>query len=281
MKKIIRVFPRRTNATPTDENVRFGDPGLFDTADEVHVSVAFSWDLRNAQALADLWSIVAPVKIGGPATNKCKGEFTPGMYLKKGYTITSRGCPNRCWFCNVWKKFGTVITELIIKDGWNVLDDNLLACSDNHIGNVFKMLQRQKHPIAFTGGLEAARLKDWHVDLLLKLNLDRLYFAYDTPDDLAPLMRASIMLQDAGIIHPNKKHKARCFVLIGYPTDSFEKAEIRLNQTLELGFMPMAMFYRNHEYNFRGSWPDKRKWNRFTTEWANPIIVGGKMKQLK
>jgi len=276
MNKIIRVFPRKTNATPLDDKVRFGTPGLFDQADEIHISVTFSWDLERAEQLAEQWRLVAPVKIGGPATNNCKGEFMLGMYLKKGYVITSRGCPNKCWFCNVWKKFGD-IEELEIKNGWNILDDNLLACSEDHIRNVFEMLKRQDQWIAFTGGLEARRLKEWHIDLLLQLKLERIFFAYDTPDDFEPLISASKMLKKAGIIHKNKKHKAKCFVLIGYPTDTFEKAEKRLTDVMGLGFTPMAMFYKNNEYKFSNEIPDKRKWNLFTREWSNPTVVGYKM----
>lgn len=45
MKKIIRVFPTRTNATPNDELARIREtPSLFDEADEVHISVTFTWD---------------------------------------------------------------------------------------------------------------------------------------------------------------------------------------------------------------------------------------------
>ena len=37
-KRIIRVFPRRTKATPIDELVRvYETPSLFDEADEVHM----------------------------------------------------------------------------------------------------------------------------------------------------------------------------------------------------------------------------------------------------
>jgi hypothetical protein len=79
--------------------------------------------------------------------------------LKKGYVITSRGCPNRCWFCSVWRREGEVIRELPVTDGWNVLDDNLLVCSENHIRAVFAMLARQRRMPLFTGGLEAAWLK--------------------------------------------------------------------------------------------------------------------------
>jgi len=271
---IIRVFPRKTNATPNDENVRFGNPGLFDQADEIHISVTFSWDLQKAEKLAEQWNMIAPVKIGGPATNNCKGEFTPGIYLKNGYTITSRGCPNKCWFCNVPKKFGN-ITELKIKDGWNILDDNLLACSEQHIRNVFKMLKKQKHPIEFTGGLEAKKLQQWHIDLLLQLKLKGIFFAYDTPDDFEHLINASEMLKKAGMIHKNKKHIARCFVLIGYPKDSFEEAEKRLKTVINLGFFPMAMFYQDN----LGKNIKTKEWGRFQREWANPVIVGYKMKE--
>lgn len=48
--KIIRVFPTKTNATPDDELVRIREvPSLFDEADEVHISVAFTWDIPWAE----------------------------------------------------------------------------------------------------------------------------------------------------------------------------------------------------------------------------------------
>ena len=36
------------------------------------------------------------------------GDFVPGRYLAPGYVITSRGCPNRCWFCSVWRREGAL-----------------------------------------------------------------------------------------------------------------------------------------------------------------------------
>jgi radical SAM superfamily enzyme YgiQ (UPF0313 family) len=105
LRRIIRVFPRKTKATPTDSLVRIGvAPALFDEADEVHISVSFTWDLKKAEELEKSWRYVAPTKIGGPATGMRGEDFTPGLYLKKGYVITSRGCPNRCWFCSVPKR---------------------------------------------------------------------------------------------------------------------------------------------------------------------------------
>ena len=72
------------------------------------------------------WRPVAPVKIGGVAYGDRGAEFAPGRYIRPGYVFTSRGCPRRCWFCSVWKRV-PVPRILPVIDGWNILDDNLLA----------------------------------------------------------------------------------------------------------------------------------------------------------
>jgi hypothetical protein len=264
--KIIRVFPRRTNATPDDDLAIVGrTPGFFDEADEVHISVTWTYDLPLAERLAKQWAHVAPVKIGGPATGEKSGAFVPGMYVKHGYVITSRGCPNRCWFCSVWKREGT-IRELPITEGWNVLDDNLLACSDEHIKKVFEMLKRQKTKAQFTGGLEAARLTDWHIDRLAELKPARLFFAYDTPDDFEPLLTAAKKIFNAGFLS-KASNNVRAYVLVGYVGDTLEKAEKRLRDVLKTGMFPMAMVYRD-ETGYR-----EPEWVKFAWPWSRPACI--------
>ncbi len=197
-KRIIRVFPRRTNATPDDELVRVREtPSLFDEADEVHISVAFTWDIPYAEWLAAQWAPVAPVKMGGPAFNEPGGDFVPGMYMKRGYVITSCGCPNRCWFCAVPKREGGQLRELPVTDGWIVTDDNLLACSPGHIDEVFAMLARQPHRPQFVGGLEAALMTPGMAARLRGLKPESMFFAYDTPNDLEPLQAGRTTYSDA------------------------------------------------------------------------------------
>lgn len=257
---VLRVFPRRTKATPQDEYAVIGDPGLFVPEDitEIHISVAFTWDMPEAERLADAWSRYGSVKLGGPAFNHPGGEFIPGLYLKDGYVITSRGCPNKCWFCAVHKRESNGLHELEIKDGYNVLDDNLLACSEQHIRAVFAMLKRQKHRPIFTGGIEAKILKEWHIKLFKEVKAERIYFAYDTPDDLEPLRNAARMFKEAEFLSPSR---LKCYVLIGYPQDTFEHAEQRLQTVKELGICPMAMLYRDKE----GKVTDE--WRRFQRKW--------------
>ena len=270
-KQIIRVFPRLTNATPQDENVRIATtPGLWEEADEVHISVAFTWDLRWAEWAEKQWRSVAPVKVGGPAFNEPGGDFIPGMYMKKGYVITSRGCPNRCWFCAVPQREGYTLRELPVTSGWIITDDNLLACSDQHVREVFDMLKRQPHRPQFVGGLEAKILTSQRAKEFKELKPESLYFAYDTPDDLEPLLQAGRYLLNAGFTRAS--HELRCYVLIGYKGDTFEKAEKRLREAWDAGFMPFAMLYRDFEGKVSA------KWKAFQREWANPIITASNLK---
>ncbi len=274
-KRTVRVFPRRTKATP-DDRLAFvcrAPPHDLEDIDEVHVSATFTYDIPAAETLAEQWrALGVPVLVGGPAYGAPGGAFTPGMYLKKGYVITSRGCPNACWFCSVPHREGK-LRELEIHDGWNVLDDNLLACSDGHIHSVFRMLRRQDDKPVLSGGLEAKRLKPWHVQLIWESKVQRLYFAYDTPDDLEPLIHAGELLRMGGISAAS--HHACCYVLIGYPGDSFTQAETRLIQTIRAGFMPYAMLFRDSD----GA--TEPEWRKFQRTWVRPQYVGAKMRQIQ
>ena len=270
---IARVFPRRTNATPDDPLAFTGPPpreGLPDVR-EIHVSVAFTYDLDRAHQLAEAWARTGlPVRVGGPAFHEPGGDFTPGRYLKPGYVITSRGCPNRCWFCAVPKREGGVLRELPITEGWNVLDDNLLVCSESHIRSVFAMLARQKERPLFSGGLEARLLRPWHVDLLRSVRAKRMYFAYDTPEDFESLVAAGRLLRRGGISAAS--HRAACYVLIGYPGDTMAAAERRLTDAWWAGFLPYAMLYRDDTGNTDGAW------RKFQTSWIRPVSIVAQMR---
>lgn len=244
-------------------------PNLFDEADRIDISVIFTWDLPKAEKLFNQWKHVAPTSIGGPAVNTRGEQFEPGKYLKPGYVITSRGCNNRCWFCSVWKRDGT-IRELKITEGYNLVDDNILQCSSSHITSVFKMLKEQSRKPIFSGGIEAALLTKKIATKLYDLKPERIYFAYDTADDLEPLIEAGKMLFNAGFTKTS--HALKAYVLIGHPKDTFSKALKRLRQTWEAGFFPMATLYRP-----KSGTPDK-DWRVFFNEWANPMRTAINLK---
>ena len=273
--RIARVFPNRNKATPIDDLAFIGSPDLFSThyeIDKVHISVTFSWDIQTAENLEKEWKQIAPTEIGGPAMGLPGGDFAPGMYLRKGYVITSRGCPNRCWFCSVWKREGDRLRELPITEGFIVQDDNLLSCSEGHIRGVFAMLARQPQRPIFSGGLESKKLQKWHVEELLKLKPKEMFFAYDTPDDTEPLFEAGKLLLKNGF--NRQSQNLRCYVLTGYPGDTFEAAEKRFNETMQAGFMPFSMLYRNL------SGERDPAWIKFNWPWTRPAAISKKYREV-
>lgn len=269
---MIRVFPRKTEATPTDDQVFFGGPQLWkiDGDDrDVKISVAFAYDKPKAEFLAKQWDTAGyHVSVGGPAYDARGGEFIPGRFVKKGMIITSRGCNNKCWFCSVPRREGG-IRELEVKDGYDLLDNNLLQCSEGHIRSVFEMLGRQdrrdargrKLGVKLTGGLEALSLKNWHVDLIdgLKPKPEVLYFAYDEPKDWDPLIEAAKKMKSIGFTN----QRVGCYVLMGYGGDSLEKAQSRLSKVVGLDMMPFAMLYAPEKKNYDPNWTDlQRKYTK-------------------
>jgi len=267
---LARVFPRKTSASPDDRLCFFDVPNKDTPKDiaKVHISTLFTYDIERAEHLYKAWSKIAPTEIGGPAFNSFAGDFTPGLYLKKGYVITSRGCPNNCWFCSVHKREGG-IRELPITEGWNLLDSNILACSETHVQKVFKMMKAQPKRAELTGGLEAKIMTSNHIKMLWDLRPKQMFFAYDTPDDLEPLTEAGRKLMYANF---TRSH-LRCYVLIGYPKDTIDNAYKRLIQTWKAGFLPMAMLWKNKTGD------EDKNWRRFQREWTRPAITRSEIKK--
>lgn len=253
--------------SPTDDDAYFGPPDLFTPKyDEVHISVVFTWDIEKAHKLAELWKSYGKVKIGGPAINgEPQDEFIPGMYLRQGVVITSRGCPNRCPWCFV----KSPLKEININEGNIIQDNNLLACSREHINKVFQMLSHQKR-VEFSGGLEAGRIIPF-IDDLRGISLYQLFLAYDCEARKKDVQKAIEKLRRYFM-----RNQIRCYILIGFGNDSINKAEERLRFIYELGALPFAMLYRKES----GEYPKPEKeWRKFQRLWARPTIMKTLMKR--
>lgn len=281
---MIRVFPSRTKLTPIDPFSKYpikvkGEwqmplPFLtdLDTSIPVRVSCTFSWDKPRALWLAEQWaSRFSDVELGGPAFDDPGGEFEPNRYVGWGAVITSRGCPRQCDFCLVPKREGQ-LRELEVKAGWNVLDNNLLACSEPHLDSVFNMLARQPYPIKFSGGLEAGIFRTDHLERLLKIRVGELWFAADSEASLEPLMAVGKMLDYADV----SINKRRCYVLFDPSRDSLYKANRRAELVLAAGFLPFAQTRREEGAVIRR--PDK-EWADLNRYWSRPAIYRNHLRR--
>jgi len=253
--RIARVFPAKTNMTPIDKDAYYSYPDLFTPKyDEVHISTVFTWDKERAERLAVAWEHYGRVKIGGCAYDDRGGEFKPGIYVRNGITITSRGCPFNCKFCFVPKREGR-IRELDIKEGSTIQDNNFLACSKQHRSKVYDMLRTQR-AIEFKGGIDARLLTDWDIDQMRGLRIKSLWFACDQKESIKPLRRIVDKLK----VFPS--YKKRCYVLIGF---NKQEEEERLKTVYGLGFYPFAQLYKNGS-NKKYS----KDWRNFQRTWARP-----------
>ncbi len=262
-REVIRVFPARTKWTPDDALAFVGDPPMFrpgTKATAVKVSVVFMWLRKEGERLVRAWSdYYDDVQIGGPAYDGGRGgEFTPGMFLKQGCTITSRGCTKECAWCI--ERFNDLVELEDIKPGWIVQDSNLLACSEGHVRRVFDMLRMQRRRIYFNGGLDKHFLKDWHRTLFDSIPIGELWFACDITSDLPWLERAAKILDGIPL------RKRRCYTMIGYDKETPDEAERRIERVFELGFMPFCQLYQPDE----GLKVYPLEWRQVRRKWSRP-----------
>lgn len=271
-RRIVRVFPRKTSMTPDDDYAFVGDPPLWrPKADEVHISVTFTWDIEEGQRLREAWGQHYPiVKLGGPAINGSKDQFVPGLYIKHGVTFTSRGCHKQCPWCLVPDREGK-LKVLDIKPGWVIQDNNFLATPRAHQESVFKMLRSQQRQVSFPGGLDATLLNDWVIEQLAITPIKEVFLAADTLAMLPVVARAATQLWFL------KRRQLRCYVLIGYGDETVPHAEERLKAVWQAGYVPFAQLFQppSHWIGYSPEWKAlARTWSRPAAMFALHHYVG-------
>lgn len=280
---VIKVFPRITSMTSLDSLSFCGEPPLPifrpPLTYKVNVSVTFTWDIELGHRLRNAWEAVGyEADIGGPAFGfEPNNKDWQSAYLKPNILITSTGCNNKCPWCLVPGREGTIreiepVINRTINQGEDVhiQDNNLLQCSDRHIYKVLHTLKRFKN-IQCSGGLETGRITNEIADELRGLNIRQLFLACDTKDSLKKLKKAIYNLKGFS------RDKIRCFVLIGYGNETLEQAEQRLKEVWEAGAMPFSQLYQPADkyIDYDQDWRDlNRVWSRPAIMKAiNKVIV--------
>ena len=266
--KIIRVFPRRTSFTPTDDYAFIGEPPMMrPEAELVHISATFTWDKLRAEYLAQAWGQYYDIELGGPAYDDPCDGFESGKYVRQGVTFTSRGCNSQCPWCLAWKREGK-LKELLITTGNIIQDNNLFQCSKGHIAQVFEMLKGQRF-IQFSGGLDARLITDEITEALRTLRVCQIFLACDIREAIRPLRRA---IKKIGL----PRGKVRCYVLLKFnPTETISDATERMIEVWEAGAMPFAQLYQPPD-----RWIDyPKKWRHFARIWSRPAAMKAVFKE--
>ena len=97
-----------------------------------------------------------------------------------------------------------------------------------------------------------------------------MFWAYDPGDPFETLEYAARRMLAAGFTR--ESHRLRCYVLVGFPRDTFANAEQRLRQMIAIGFTPMAMLWMPTQ-DAQEKYRPGREWKAFQRRWVRPAII--------
>jgi len=163
------------------------------------------------------------------------------------FVFTSRGCPNKCAYCAVWRiePKRTLVhnwRDHIADDKPNVMvsDNNLSACSLDHITEVAEFLRDRKKKVVFDNGFDCKHVTDDLAKLLAQLKYTRagLRLAFDRIEEDTEFKEAIARLRQAGI----PKSATMAYVLFNF-TDTPADADYRMRTCADLGVRPYPQQY--------------------------------------
>ena len=170
----------------------------------------------------------------------------PEYTKNTAYGFLTRGCPRGCGFCHVASKEGKCSRKVAdLDEFWQgqkkivLSDPNILACPDHE--DLLLSLADSKAKVEFNQGLDIRMITDDKLDLLRKVKLQHIHFAFDRWQDkdiIEPRLRA--FKQATG--YDRSKGKVMVYILVNYDTELWQDIE-RIQLCRELNFSPYPMIY--------------------------------------
>lgn len=158
----------------------------------------------------------------------------------------TRGCPRGCGFCHVASKEGKCSYKVAdLSEFWNgqkkivLCDPNILACKD-HI-ELLEQLARSGAKVNFNQGLDIRLVTDKNLEVLKRIRLDSIHFAFDRWQDkdlIEPKLRR--FAEKTGFHRNNGK--VMVYILTNFDT-TIEQDLYRIQLCRELNFSPYPMIY--------------------------------------
>ena len=159
------------------------------------------------------------------------------------YGFLTRGCPRGCEFCIVGRKEGRCSRKVAdLSEFWNgqksikLLDPNIIACPQWK--ELLQQLIDSKAKVDFTQGVDIRLMTKEKAEMLTKINLEMIHFAWDNyPDEFCyqqlKMFRPFLNLD---------KRKLGVYVLTNFNT-TIEQDLDRIYRLRELDYTPYLMIY--------------------------------------
>lgn len=183
------------------------------------------------------------------------------------FGFLTRGCPRDCSFCHTTQMQGSKVYKVAeLSEFWNgqknivLFDPNITAFKDCEA--VFEELIKTNARIEFNQGLDVRLLTERKCELLSKMKLKNLHFAFDRYQDWDMITPKFETL--AKYMGKSKCRAISVYVLTNFDTTLKQDLE-RIMFLRKLNFSPYVMIYE--KYN------NKRKVINHLQRWCNNRIL--------
>lgn len=162
------------------------------------------------------------------------------------YGFLTRGCPRGCGFCHVASKEGKRSYKVAdLSEFWSgqkkivLCDPNILACPQHM--ELLQQLADSKAKVNFNQGLDIRLVTDRNMEVLKRIRLDGIHFAFDRWQDkdvIEPKLKA--FAEKTG--YTRNKGRVMVYILTNFDT-TLEQDIYRIQLCRELNFSPYPMIY--------------------------------------
>jgi len=159
------------------------------------------------------------------------------------YGFLTRGCPRNCSFCIVSQKEGLKSHKVAnLNEFWRgqkeiqLLDPNILAYK-GHI-ELLQQLVDSKARVEFNQGIDARFITHENIELLKRMKLKTIHFAWDGADDPETGEKLKQIADATGW----NRGKIQVYVLVNFDS-TIEQDLHRIYKLKEMNFAPYVMIY--------------------------------------
>lgn len=177
----------------------------------------------------------------------------PELTKNTAYGFLSRGCPRGCGFCIVGEKEGRCTKKVAdLSEFWRgqkkivLLDPNITACKDWK--ELFWQLIDSGAWVDFSQGLDIRMMTEEKAELLKKMKIKRVHFAWDRYEDKEEIIPKFKAFHE---IVGWDYRKMGVYVLCNFDTTLDQDLE-RIYTLRDLGYTPYVMIYEKEKLK-RGS----------------------------
>lgn len=170
----------------------------------------------------------------------------PDRTKDTAFGFLTRGCPRGCGFCHVEAKEGKRSRKVAdLPEFWRgqknivLCDPNILACPDHM--ELLQQLADSGAIVNFNQGLDIRLVNDQNMEMLRKIRLNGIHFAFDRWQDkdiIEPRLRA--FAEKTGF--NRSKGRVMVYILVNYDTELWQDI-YRIQLCRELNFSPFPMIY--------------------------------------